>query len=175
MWADLSVRRVDRRKVKVAIWILLVQATLGAFDTLYYHEYKLKLPQGDHTKTELKLHAVRDFCYAIIIGSLGFVTWQGGFAYVLAAILLAEIVISLWDFVEEDKVRQLPAGERCMHAIMGIVYGAFLALVLPELWSWSHLPTGWGASYHGIPAWILLLIAFGVFVSGVRDILASRS
>lgn len=157
----------------VAIWILLVQASLGAFDTLYYHEYKLRLPHGDHTQTELRLHAVRDFCYAIIIASLGFVTWNGILAWVLLAILLAEIVITLWDFVEEDKVRTLPPGERCMHAIMGIVYGAFLAYLLPEMWRWSQLPTGWGASYHGIPAWLLSLIAIGVFVSGVRDLIAS--
>ncbi|MFM9874346.1 MAG: hypothetical protein ACKVQS_12880 [Fimbriimonadaceae bacterium] len=159
--------------MKVAIWILLVQASLGAFDTLYYHEYKLKLAHGDHTNIELRLHAMRDFAYAIIIGTLGYVTWQGWLAWVLFGILAAEIVITLWDFVEEDKVRKLPAGERCMHSIMGIVYGAFLAMLLPEMWKWSQLPAGWGASYHGIPAWLLLGLAIGVFVSGVRDLLAS--
>ena len=87
--------------------------------------------------------------------------------------MLAEIVITLWDFVEEDKVRVLPAGERIMHSLMGIVYGAFLAYLLPEMWMWSQEPTGWGASYHGIPAWLLLAIATGVFVSGVRDLIAS--
>lgn len=156
-----------------AIWILLVQASLGAFDTLYYHEYKLRLPHGDHTQIELRLHAVRDFCYALIIGSLGFVTWLGALAWVLAFVLLSEIVITLWDFVEEDKVRKLPAGERCMHAIMGIVYGSFLSFLLPEMWRWSQEPTGWGQTYHGFPAWLLLMLAIGVFVSGVRDLIAS--
>ena len=32
--------------MRTAIWLLLVQASLGAFDTLYYHEYKLKLAHG---------------------------------------------------------------------------------------------------------------------------------
>jgi len=157
----------------IAIWILLVQASLGAFDTLYYHEYKLRLPHGDHTQTELRLHAVRDFAYAIIIGTLGFFTWLGALAWVLGALLLAEIVITLWDFIEEDKVRKLPPGERAMHAIMGIVYGAFLAFLIPEMLKWSEEPTGFGAKYHGFPAWMLLLIAIGVFLSGVRDLLAS--
>ncbi|MBX3119552.1 MAG: hypothetical protein KF784_10840 [Fimbriimonadaceae bacterium] len=157
----------------VAVWILMVQACLGAFDTLYYHEYKLKLAHGDHTHTELRLHAARDFAYAIIIGTLGFVTWNGVFAYVLFGLLLMEIVITLWDFVEEDKVRKLPAGERIMHALMGIVYGSFLAYLLPELWKWRAEPTGWGASYHGFPAWVLTAVAAGVFVSGVRDAFAS--
>jgi hypothetical protein len=159
--------------MKIAIWLLLVQACLGAFDTLYYHEYKLKLPHGDHTGIELRLHAVRDFAYAIIIGTLGWTTWEGALAWVLATLLLAEIVITLWDFIEEDKIRRLPPGERAMHAVMGIVYGAFLAYLVPDLLQWSRQPTGWGAAYHGIPAWILSLIAAGVFVSGVRDLAAS--
>lgn len=157
----------------IAIWILMVQALLGAFDTLYYHEYKLKLAHGDHTRTELRLHASRDFAYAIIIGTLGFATWNGPLAYVLAALLLMEIVITLWDFVEEDKVRKLPAGERIMHALMGIVYGSFLAYLVPEMIKWSREPLGWGASYHGFPAWVLAIVATGVFVSGIRDLLAS--
>lgn len=152
----------------------MVQACLGAFDTLYYHEYKLRLPHGDHTKVELRLHAARDFAYAIIIGTLGFVTWEGTLAYVLAFLLLLEIIITLWDFIEEDKVRRLPPGERAMHSIMGIVYGAFLAYLLPEMLKWSQQPTGWGKAYHGFPAWVLALVATGVFISGVRDAIASR-
>jgi hypothetical protein len=156
-----------------AIWLLLVQASLGAFDTLYYHEYKLRLPAGTHTGLELRLHAARDFAYAVIIGSLGFVTWTGAFTWILLALLVGEIVITLWDFIEEDKIRRLPAGERAMHAVMGIVYGAFLAHLLPEMFRWSRLDTGFGVSYHGFPAWVLLTIAAGVFVSGVRDLAAS--
>ena len=152
--------------MRTAIWLLLVQAWLGAFDTLYYHEYKLKLPHGAHTRLELRLHATRDFAYAIIIGSLGFVTWNGAFAWVLLALLLAEICITLWDFIEEDKIRRLPPGERAMHAIMGIVYGAFLAYLVPELIEWSGSRRGFGPSYHGFPAWMLLGLAAGVFMSG---------
>jgi hypothetical protein len=159
--------------MRTAIWLLLVQASLGAFDSLYYHEYKLKLPMGEHTGVELRLHATRDFAYAVIIGSLGFVTWNGGLAWLLAALLLGEICITLWDFIEEDKIRRLPPGERAMHAIMGIVYGAFLGFLVPELIAWSRQPADFGPSYHGFPAWMLLAIALGVFVSGIRDLAAS--
>ena len=161
--------------MRTAIWLLLLQASLGAFDTLYYHEYRLKLPHGLHTRTELRLHAARDFAYAIIIGSLGFVTWHGVFTWVLLALLVAEIVITLWDFIEEDKIRRLPPGERAMHAVMGIVYGAFLAFLIPQMIEWSTLATGFGPSYHGFPAWMLLALAIGVFVSGVRDLVASTA
>lgn len=116
-----------------AIWLLVLQASLGAFDTLYYHEYRLRLADQAHSRLELRLHAARDFAYAVIVGSLGFVTWRGSFAWALVALLALEIGITLWDFIEEDKVRRLPAGERAMHAIMGIVYGAFLAFLIPQV------------------------------------------
>ena len=159
--------------MNAAIWVLMVQACIGAFDTLYYHEYKLKLPHGEHSSHELRLHAARDFLYAIIIGSLGWVTWQGVLAVVLGFFLLCEILITLGDFVEEDKVRKLPAGERVMHTIMGIVYGAFLALLVPEMVKWYAQPLGFGPAYHGFPGWVLSVIAFGVAASGIRDLVAS--
>ena len=159
--------------MKIAVWILMVQACLGAFDTLYYHEFRLKLAHGNNSQTELRLHAIRDFLYALIIGTLGFVTWNGPLAWVLFAALFAEIIITLNDFVEEDRIRKLPPGERVMHAIMGIVYGAFLAYLLPEMWRWHLLPGGFGAAYHGFPAWVLAIVAAGVFGSGVRDLAAS--
>lgn len=159
--------------MNIAIWLLAIQATFGAFDTLYYHEYKLKLPYGDHTGIELRLHAARDFAYAIIIGTLGWFIWQGWLTYLLAVLLILEICITLWDFIEEDKIRKLPAGERAMHAIMGIVYGAFLAFLVPEMIKWSEQPAGFGPKYHGFPSWVLTIVAVGVFSSGVRDLIAA--
>ena len=94
-------------------------------------------------------------------------------AFAILAALVAEIVITLFDFVEEDRVRKLPPGERVTHSIMGIVDGAFLAYLLPEMWRWSQLPAGFGAAYHGFPGWVLSLVALGVFVSGIRDAIAS--
>jgi uncharacterized protein len=159
----------------VAVWILMVQACLGAFDTLYYHEYKLKLPSTHGTAAELFFHASRDFLYAVIIGSLAWFTWQGALAYLLLLCLASETVITLCDFVEEDRVRRLPPGERVMHSIMGIAYGAFLAYLLPQVWIWRTEPLGLGAAYHGFPGWVLTVVALGVFASGIRDLAAAVS
>jgi uncharacterized protein len=89
--------------------------------------------------------------------------------------LAAEIAITLWDFVEEDIRRPLPPGERVMHTIMAIVYGAFLANFLPQLWLWSRQSTGLSAANYGWLSWLLTLMAAGVFASGVRDLVASMS
>ncbi len=49
-----------------ALWLLGVQGVIGAFDTIYYHEWKARLPAlGKHAAKELRLHAVRDFLAAL--------------------------------------------------------------------------------------------------------------
>src|SRR6185295_4184905 len=98
---------------------------------------------------------------------------KGAFSWILLGLLIGEICVTIWDFIEEDKVRRLPAGERAMHAVMAIVYGAFLAFLIPQMIKWSGLATGFGRSYHGFPAWMLLVLAAGVLASGVRDLIAS--
>jgi hypothetical protein len=152
-----------------ALILLGIQGLLGAFDTLYYHEWRLRLPAQPTARRELLLHAGRDFAYAMLFGTIGWVSWNGLLAWLLAAILLAEIVLTLCDFVEEDRTRRLPAGERVMHAVMGILYGLFLANFAPHLLRWSTLPTGFAPVSHGWLAWALSACAVGVFLSGLRD------
>ena len=146
---------------------------MGAFDTLYYHEYKLKLPSRPHARRELRLHAARDFAYALLFGTIGLVTWNGLFAWLLLALLLTEILITLADFLEEDRIRKLPPGERVMHALMGIVYGLFLAYLLPNVLQWSHQPGGFHAVRYGFLSVALPVMAFGVLCSGIRDYISS--
>lgn len=159
--------------LSVALILLAIQGALGAWDTLYYHEWLLRLPSKPHARTELALHAARDFAYAVIFGTLGWLAWNGALAWLLLALLVAEIAITLWDFVEEDRTRRLPPGERIGHAVMGIMYGVFLAYLLPSLFHWMHATTGFARVEHGGIAWLLTAMAAGVLLSGLRDLASS--
>ncbi len=61
-----------------------------------------------------------------------------------------------------------------MHAVMGIVYGAFLVLLYPNAAAWWNAESGFQSVSYGLLSWILTLFAVGVFSSGLRDIAASR-
>ncbi|HVG60819.1 MAG TPA: hypothetical protein VNA24_19840 [Hyalangium sp.] len=167
--------------MSTALWLLSIQGVLGALDTLYYHEWRARLPAGvPGTRPELLLHAARDFLYAVLFGSLPWVEWRGVWAAVLALIIAAEIVITLADFVVEDRVRQplggVFPGERCMHTLMAILYGAALAYLVPELLAWWRLPTALAVEPAAVPETlraVLSLMAVGVFGSGVRDLYAA--
>jgi hypothetical protein len=159
--------------MNTVLYIALVQGAFGAFDTLYYHEYILRLPKTVTAGLELKLHALRDFAYALIFFSLGWLEWHGAWAAVFAAIILGEVVITLWDFLEEDRTRKLPKGERAMHAIMGIAYGALMAYFAPILYGYWLMPTGFASADHGWLSWVMAAMAFGVLGSGIRDLWSS--
>jgi phosphatidylglycerophosphate synthase len=163
--------------VDVVLWLLALQAALGAFDTLYFHEWRARLvARIPTTADELRLHAGRDFVYAALFGTLPFVAWHGALVIVLAILLATEIVVTLADFVVEERVRKpmggVFAGERVTHALMGIVYGAMLGYFVPVLADWWREPTGWVIAPAPIPAVfaaVLALMAAGTFVSGLRD------
>ena len=167
--------------MSTVLWLLVVQGALGAFDTLYYHEWRARLPAGvPGTRPELLLHAARDVLYALLFGSLPWLEWRGAWAVGLALVIAAEIVITLADFVVEDRVRQplggVFPGERCMHTVMAILYGAVLAHLIPVLLAWGHLPTQLAVAPAPVPdalRHVLNLMAVGVLASGARDLYAA--
>jgi hypothetical protein len=159
--------------MNAALNLLLVQGALGAFDTLWYHEWKQRLATRPGARIELRLHAARAFAYAVLFGSVGWVLWGGRLAWLFAAVLLFEILVTLWDFIEEDLSRKLPAGERVMHTVMAIVYGAFLANLLPQVATWSAGESRFTAVYYGPVSWPMAVLAIGVLASGIRDLRSS--
>lgn len=164
-----------------ALWLLAAQGLIGAFDTLYFHEWRARLPAlGREARAELWLHAVRALIYGVVFATLPRVEWRGAWALVFVALLAAEIVITLKDFVVEDRVRKslggVYPGERVTHAVMGIIYGAMLANLAPTLFAWWRAPTALAAQTVDVPQWLLwalTLMAVGVTLSGARDLYAA--
>ncbi|HEY9776999.1 MAG TPA: hypothetical protein V6C81_24755 [Planktothrix sp.] len=165
----------------IVLKLLAIQGLLGAFDTLYYHEWRAKLPGAyEIAAPELRLHAARDFIYTIIFGTLPFLEWHGAWAGLLGIVLCSEIVITLADFAVEPKVRLqlggVPAGEKTTHAVMAIVYAVILVNLVPIILSWSGLPTEYAPCEIAdrLPLrYCLSAMAFAVMLSGLRDLLSS--
>ena len=118
--------------------------------------------------------------YAVLFVTLPSVAWQGAWGLVLVAVFVAEIVLTLTDFVVEIAVRKelgdVYAGERVTHAVMGILYGAMIANLIPSLIHWWALPTALVVEWPGIPGflrWSLFVMGIGVSVSGLRDLYAA--
>ncbi|WP_339106844.1 hypothetical protein [Roseovarius rhodophyticola] len=159
------------------LWTLIsIQVVMGAFDTLLHHEGSERLAWRASQKTELRLHGVRNFFYAVIFLCFAWLEPHGAFAIALTLILAVEVMITLWDFVEEDMTRKLPGSERINHTLLALNYGAILALAAPYLLAWSSLPTGFVVVNYGWWSVMATLSAIGVGLFSARDLLAaSRS
>ena len=161
--------------MEILLWFSVIQGLLGAFDMFYHHEFKEKLAWRKTASKELVLHGVRNFLYSMVFVSLGWVAWHGAYAWVFAGILVTEVLITLWDFVEEDRTRKLPESERITHTILTLNYGAMLMLFIPMIASWSEFPTGFYMMNHGLLSWIMSVYALGVFVWAWRELLRGIS
>jgi len=156
------------------LWILLtLQIAMGAFDTLFHHELTERLAWKPSQKEELRLHGVRNLIYAGLFLLIGWAEPRGWLATGVLILLAIEVVITLTDFVEEDRTRRLPASERVTHTLLALNYGAILALLTPSLLAWSAGSAGLVAVSHGWWTLLASVAAAGVAVFGVRDLLAS--
>lgn len=159
--------------MELLLTIFAVHGLLGAYDTIYHHEISERLAWRPTAAKELKLHGVRNLFYAIVFLSLGWIAWQGIFAWVFAFMLVVEATITLMDFVEEDRSRKLSATERVTHTVLTLNYGVILTLFAPILWQWSHAPNGFSIMNFGLLSWIMALYAISVFLLGCRDLTRS--
>ncbi len=82
---------------------------MGAFDIIFHHELMERLSRRRSQGAQLVLHGVRDGLYAVLFVVLGWCEVHGLYMILLVAVLVAEVAITLMDFVEEDLTRRLPA------------------------------------------------------------------
>ena len=155
--------------------ILAVQAALGGFDNLWHHELHARLPQRASARHELALHAAREGLYGIVFLGLAWAEWHGALALLLGGLLAAEVVITLADFLEEDRSRRLPPFERVLHTVLAITYGLFLATLAPHLWAWGAQSTGFAWTPHGLVSWAFTACAAGLFAWSARNAIAVRA
>jgi uncharacterized protein (TIGR01777 family) len=157
------------------LWTLIaIQIAMGVFDTFYHHEFTERLAWRPSQRFELKLHAVRNMLYALLFLVLGWLEVHGVLAVLIIAVLVAEVVITLMDFVEEDLSRKLPPSERINHTLLAINYGAILVLLLPVLIGWAMQPFGVKLVYSGLLSIAATACAVGAALCGLRDFAVTR-
>ena len=160
--------------MSILFTLLSFQALLGAFDNLWHHELQAALPQRSGARRELALHAAREAIYAVLFIGLAWREWHGLWALLLAALLVAELFITVADFLEEDRTRRLPPLERALHTVLSISYGLLLGLLAPVLLQWWQQPTAMAPAWHGAMSWWLTSYGIGVAAWSVRNVLAAQ-
>ncbi len=159
----------------LALQLMAIQGGLGAFDTIFHHELTESLPSKLSARLELKIHAIRALIYSVLFIGLSAWEWHGLWAVVLLLVFVVEIVLTLWDFVTEDKTRLLPATERIIHTVLAMNGGAFITLLVLNTPTWWNQPSAFVWHSFGGLSFFLALCGVGVGLSGIRDAFASYS
>ena len=161
--------------METSLMLMNLQGAMGAFDTLYHHEFTERLTWHRSAARELRIHGVRNFLYAYILLGLAWAEWRGLWVAALILVLFAEIALTLADFIIEDRTRDLPPSERVTHTLLAVNYGAILAFLAPTLMAWAHGANAVVPASHGLLSWTLTLFGFGVLLWGARDLTRAQA
>lgn len=157
---------------QVLWWLIFVQILVAGFDVIYHHALTERLAWQQSQRRELTLHGVRNFAYAVLFAVFGWLELHGALADALLGFAAAELVLTLVDFVEEDRSRRLPASERVTHAFLVLNFGAILVFLTPILLDWSSRPIDVSTAYHGWWTWLCTVTSVGVAYFGFSDFAA---
>jgi hypothetical protein len=149
--------------------LLIFHGFLGGLDVLLNHELVERLPSKISARTEQALHSLRELLFALLFGGLGWFRWGGEFVWCIALLLLAELIVSLWDSLVEDDTRRLSVAERTMHVLLLINFGAYATMLVPVLLHWYMMPTELEPVYYGWRSWVLSALAIASFAWSIRD------
>jgi hypothetical protein len=162
-----------------ATWILFVLGILGATDIALFHTLSHGIRKHPDCRTELLVHSLRGPTYAALFLLVPNVAMHGHWYWAMCAILVFDLGLSVWDFLIERRSRArlggLPSGEYLLHVLLGILYGAFAAMLLSTSTEWPTKATALVWVPVQVPAflrYLLAVFAVGVFVSGALDALA---
>jgi len=159
--------------MKAVLYLLIWQGAVGAFDTLWNHEWKENLPNRPAAMMEEFIHGARELLFGCVFIGLAWFAWQGVWAWLLAALLAAETVLTGWDYIVEDRTRILSPNETVLHLLLSMGGGAAVALLVPQLLRWSSLPNGLSPVEYGMASWLVTLVGIGSLIWSARDFLSA--
>lgn len=159
-----------------ATWLLFALGLLGATDIALYHTLSHGIRKHPDCRTELLVHSLRGPTYALLFAVVPNFALHSLWIWALYALPAFDLCLSVWDFAIEKRSRArlggLPTGEYELHVLLGILFGAFVAMVLAASGDQMSLPTEVVHAPVAVPAalrWTLMAMAISVFASGGLD------
>ena len=104
-----------------------------------------------------------------IFGVVGWFVCEGPVALLVACLLLAEISITAWDEVVENRTRVLPQNERFLHVLLTLNLGALTATLAAGYLGESQISSGFSLRELGVVPMALTFFALASGAWAVRD------
>jgi len=154
---------------------LAAHGVIGGLDVLVNHELLARLPRQPGAAPEQRLHSARELVFAALFFSMAWFAWHGWWALAIAALYVAELVISTADTVLELESRVLPVTERIAHVALFVNLGVMIGLLGPVWVGWLAMPSAVVRADHGAIGWVLSAMGTGALAWSMRDALSARA
>ena len=151
------------------LYFLILHGLIGAFDVLWNHELKERLPSQAWAAGEQRLHCARELLFATLFIGLAWWQWHGALAWLVAALVAAELGVTTRDAVVELRTRVLSVTEQLSHVFLYINLGVFSSLLAGELQRWRGWPAAIVAVDYGWRSWLLTALGLIALAWSVRD------
>src|SRR4051812_34950713 len=111
--------------METASYILLAMGILGGVDILLFHSIAHGIRSHPDSKNELFAHSLRGPIYGTLFILIPNFELGGSYVWLLFAILVLDVAVSIWDFSVEAASRKiiggLPTGEYILHIFMAML------------------------------------------------------
>jgi hypothetical protein len=162
--------------MEIPAYLLCLLGVLGGADIAIFHSVAHGIRSHPDSTMELATHSMRGPIYAALFLLLPNFALLGTFAWILPALFLLDVAVSVWDFWLEQESRRflggLPAGEYVLHMLMAMVFGSMVATSLPVIVHSTHEPTKLAYAPANVPVMLrLIMLTMGLLVlaSGLED------
>ena len=166
--------------MEVATYLLFILGCLGGTDILLYHSISHSIRSHQDSRLELFIHSLRGPTYAALFLLVPNFALHGRFFWLLIAIFVFDVLISLADFIIERESREffggLPTGEYVLHTILAMLFGALVTSVFYSVGNWAALPTRFAYEPANVPVVlraVMALMSVMVLASGAMDLRAA--
>lgn len=120
-------------------------SVIGIFDGVYYHLYRFQLYAHRESRREHLTHTVRVGLYVTILYALFLNDARGPLLWLGAAAIAVDVLVLLWDLLEEGDSRRnlggLPHREYMIHVVANALHFLAVGLVLfarpAGSWAWN--------------------------------------
>lgn len=113
----------------ITFYYLLSLGFLGLIDIAYYHTYLCDLENNKDSSREVLIHKLRYLVYAILFLYVPNFKAHGYWVLIPALFLLLDLIITIFDALEEPysrkKIGGIPRGEYVLHILYALVLGGF--------------------------------------------------
>ena len=158
--------------------LLVIAASIGGLDILYYHMYKFRLYDQPASRGEVVTHILRGIF--IGLGSFMLVSYdiRGAWIYLVAGLFILDFINEIADVYLEPKSRAplggLPPNEYIIHIIGATMAGAITMAFFILFWQFRNEPSSIESLAAGtLPIWLSIagyLLAYGALILTAVDV-----